>query len=228
MSSRIILFLFIIFFSFSCTSIRKIEKHDNLGRVSQVLYLSGNDINRIEELEYYGNSHNPKRIVYMRKNNKNNSYSPYKEEVYRFIDNNLSELSFFVYIGEKRITTGMLRYFYKNNFLTRTEFYSFNEKLKKMLILGLDQYIYNKKQLVKRRLIEYEYNLTTGKSMQVGQYLIVFENKMIKNMKYSIMDKKSKKIIEKRESNSEKVLKTIENIEEYYNKMSRGRQFINK
>jgi hypothetical protein len=226
MSSRIILVLFLVLYSFSCTSIRKIEKHDNLGRVSQVIYLAGNNVDRIEELEYYGNSHNPKRIVYMKK--VENNYHPYKEEVYRFIDNNLSELSFFIYIGEKRITTGMLRYYYNRNFLKRTEFYSFNEKLKKMIILGLDQYIYNKKQLIKRRLIEYEYNLSTGKSMQVGQYLVVFENKIVKSMKYSIMDKKSKKIIEKRESNSEKVLKTIESIEEYYNKMSRGRQFINK
>jgi hypothetical protein len=204
--------------------IRVFEQKDNLDRVSRVFYYEGNIISKSEEIRYYGNSHNPSRIIY--KIRKGNRLVPYKEEEYYFTANNLVKLSFFILKNGKRTNTGMIKYYYKNSKQTRIEYYSLDKLLNKIIIFGLDQYDYSEGNLSTRRIIEYEVNPGTGKPMQIGHFYLRYKNGKIDSMKLSILDRKSKKIIEKIITNSELVDDKIDDIEKYYIRRSRGKDFL--
>lgn len=210
----------------SCTGLYEMQKRDAFDRVTQIAYYDGNDIVRSEEITYYGNSHNPSRIVYKKRNK--GVLIPYKEEQYQFKKNNLKKLSFYIYEKINRIKTGEIKYFYKRDRPKRIEYYSLNESRMELHIFGLDQYKYKKKELKKRRIIQYELNPKTGKAMQVAQYVVYYKSGAIIEMKSWVMDKKSKKVIEKKETNSEKVYHKLERLEKRYIKLSRGRKFLER
>jgi hypothetical protein len=219
-----ILFSLLVFFNCSSMKIRVFEKKDNLDRVSRVFYYKENIISKSEEIKYYGNSHNPSRIIY--KIRSGNRLVPYKEEEYYFVANNLVKLSFFIYKNEKRLNTGMIKYYYKNNMQVRIEYYSLDKSLNKIIIFGLDQYEYSEGKLSTRRIIEYEVNPGTGKPMQIGHFYLKYKSGKIESMKLSILDRKSKKIIEKLINDSELVYDKIDDIEKYYIRRSRGKDFF--
>ncbi len=210
----------------NCTGLKEIHKKDNLGRVISVLYFDGNELDRMEEITYYGNSHNPSKIVYKKKVGMD--YIPLKEEVYKFNDNNLVRLSFYIYKNFSKIKTGMIKYYYAKNKPSRIEYYSYIKSMKKMFIFGLDQYKYRRGKIYNRRIIEYEFNPENKKPMQIGHYVIYYNKGKIISMKLSIMDKKSKKIIEKKVKNIDLVNGKVEDIEEYFIRKSRGKEFLQK
>ncbi len=220
----VILLTLFLYLGCSGLDIKVFEKKDNLDRVSRVFYYEGNILSKSEEITYYGNSHNPSRILY--KIRSGNSFVPYKEEEYYFVENNLVKLSFFIYKNGKRINTGMIKYFYENNKQTRIEYYSHDESLRKIIIFGLDQYEYRNGKLSTRRIIEYEVNPGTGRPMQIGHFYLKYTNGKIDSMKLSILDKKSKKIIEKIINDTELVYDKIDDIEKYYIRRSRGKDFL--
>ncbi len=219
-----ILFSLFVFVNCSGMKIRVFEKKDNLDRVSSVFYYKGNLISKSEEIKYYGNSHNPSRIIY--KIRSGNRLVPYKEEEYSFEANNLVKLSFFIFKNEKRLNTGMIKYYYTNNKQIRIEYYEREKSLNKIIIFGLDQYEYSDGKLNTRRIIEYEVNPGTGKPMQIGHFYLRYRNGKIDSMKLSILDRKSKKIIEKIINDSELVHDKIDDIEKYYIRRSRGKDFL--
>ncbi|MCP4130294.1 MAG: hypothetical protein GY754_04875 [bacterium] len=218
-----------VFAVLSCTGFREIERKDNLGRVTAIMYYNGNSLERVEEIEYYGNSHNPSAIIY--KKEEGRKLSQYKSERYIFKGNNLVELSFFIYRNNGKIKTGMIKYYYyPNNNFKRIEYFSSSDLLTesedKMFIFGLDQYTYKSRQLISRRIIEYEFNPQTKKSMQIGQYVVYYNNGSIASMKSWILDRKSKKVVEKNEKNILFVSTKIKHIEEFYITRSRGKDFL--
>lgn len=222
----LILFSLLVIFNCSSMKIRVFEKKDNLDRVSRVFYYEGNIISKSEEIKYYGNSHNPSRIIY--KIRSGNRLIPYKEEEYYFTANNLVKLSFFVIKNGKRLNTGMIKYYYKNNKQIRVEYYEREKSLNKIIIFGLDQYEYSDGRLNGRRIIEYEVNPGTGKPMQIGHFYIRYKSGKMASMKLSILDRKSKKIIEKIINDSVLVHDKIDDIEKYYIRRSRGKDFLKK
>ncbi len=189
-------------------------------------FYNGNTLNRIEEMKYYGNSHNPSQVIY--KKRAGMDMVPYKEEQFEFQNNNLSKLSFFIFRDSKKINTGMIKYLYSDNKHNIIEYHSLNEGLNKMFIFGLDQYIYRDDTLITRRLIEYDINPENNQPMQIGHFVISYRDEKIESMKLTIMDKDTKKIIEKYVKESDLVLKKIEDIEDYYIQRSKGKEFIKK
>ena len=212
---------------FSCSGYTEIVKKDNLGRVIKVAYYNGRTLKHFEETEYYGNSLNPKIVVYYK--SAGLGIVAYKEEEYQFDEkNNLASLTFMVYEGpNKKKKSGMIKYFYKNKYHSRIEYKSYSNSLNEFFMFGLDQYNYKTKLLDFRRIIEFEYNTTTGKTMQIGQYVINYDKSgKILSLKSWIMDKELKKIIQKEESNQKLIHKKIGIIEKLFNKSARGEEFL--
>jgi len=204
---------------------REIYKKDNFGRVKRVEYFDDTMLVSTEEMSYLGNSHNPIRIIY--KKREKGHLVRVKEEVYKFKNNQLKSLILYLYIKKKRYIKGKILYFFSNNLLKRIEYYKYNERLKKLFIFGLDQYEYKNRKLTGRRIIEYKINSKNNKSMQIAQYVATYENKKIKNLKIWILDKKSKKIVEKVIKNSILASVKILKIEKFYILTSRGKNLKN-
>jgi len=211
----------VILFAISCSGAREVQKRDNLGRVSAVSYYDGNALIRTEEFSYYGNSHNPWAIIYKKKNGL--ELKPYREEEYVFSNNNLERISFYVYRRGEKEKAGMIRYFYKSERTDRIEYYTYRKELQEFVIFGLEQHFYNGNEMTSRRIIEFEFNGQTQKSMQIGQYVVYYEKGSISWMHSWIMNKKSKKIVEKKEFNSDLISNKVAFIEDFYMQRSRGK-----
>lgn len=208
----------------SCAGSREVQRRDNLGRVVRISYYEGSSIQRMEDISYYGTSHNPKKIFYMKKVGLN--LVPVREESYIFKGKKLSKLSFYSYKDKKKIKVGIIKYYYAGNHPFRIEYYSYLRNYKKYFIFGLDQYSYRGRILHQRRIIEYELNRKTDKSMQIGQYVVHYKKGKIHYMQSWIMDKKSKKIVEKTEKNAELIDNKIAFIEQFYNNRARNSKYI--
>ncbi len=214
----------LIVFCISCAGSREVQRRDNLGRVVRTSYYEGNSIQRMEDISYSGTSHNPRKIFYMKKRGLN--LVPAREEIYTFNGNNLTKLSFYIFENKNRFKAGMIKYYYTDSKPFRIEYYSFLHDIKKYFIFGLDQYTYSSRKLNQRRIIEFEFNRKTAKSMQIGQYVVNYNNGKIASMQSWIMDKKSKKIVEKTENNTEFIDNKIAFIEQFYNNRARSSKYL--
>ena len=215
-----------LFLSFSCSSPRGVKKKDKLGRVTRVSYFEGSTVDRIEKIKYYGNSHNPLRKVFYRESGE--GLKKVKEINYLFAGNSLARITFSVYMNDRKEDTGMIKYFYMRDKFRRIEYYSYNRDKKKMNIFGLDQYTYVNNVTHSRRIIEYEYNTETDRSMQIKQFVVYYQDGKPLKMKSWIMDKKSKKIIEKNCDDAKSVARSTAGINKEYENRARAEEFLQK
>ncbi|MFC1671285.1 hypothetical protein ACFL20_12910, partial [Spirochaetota bacterium] len=211
----------------NCSGSTEIVRKDNLGRVTKVAYYNGRTLRHLEETQYFGNSHNPKIVVY--KKSLGMGLIPYKVEEYQFVNNNLASLSFYIYKDNKRNKTGVIKYYYTRNNPSKIEYYSYSKFLNKLFMFGLIQYNYKEGRLSFRRIIEFELNRKSKKSMQIGQYIIFYKKKnKVKSLKSWIMDKVSNKIIKNEEENVKLINAKIGIIEKLFSKSARGMEFIHE
>ena len=207
-----------------CSGSRNVKKKDPLGRITSSLSYRGASVDYSEEFEYYGNSHNPRRIIYRKKTSR--GLEPFREEVYTFKPDGLSKILFYVYVNNKKKHTGEILFYYNGKKIQRKEYYALPVSGKQIALFGLDQYTYKDGVRTERRIIEYEYMPALGKSMQIGQYVVFYRKGCVSYMKLWIMDKKSKKIIEQMEKDTQFVDMKIRNIEKFYLNRTKGEQFI--
>jgi len=211
MKSKIILLLFgaIIL---SCSGLRQFEKRDNDGRVKKLENYYGNFLKSEENYSYSGDSKNPSKIVY--KARRNGKLVPVKEERYIFRGSHLLKLSFYKYTSDGKKLSGQILYSYRNDLLSRIEYYKKDNRTRRLHIIVQDRYQYKKRNLLKRRFIEYTLNPATRQPMQVGQYVIRYRAKKPVSMKTWVM--KDNKLISTTISDSARISKKISLLEKYY------------
>jgi hypothetical protein len=214
-----------VFFLASCTGMREIERKDIFGRVSAIAVYNGSKIEKISEIAYSDNSFNPASIIY--KKDIKGLLIPYKEEEYIYQYNNLKSIVFYIYNNNKRIKTGWIDYNYNNNNLKNIGYYILDEKIGILFMFAFDSYEYDDNyKLTSRRYIEYDYQPEKKEITQTAQYVFFYNNGNAVEMRTWILEKKSNKIIEKKEKNLELVNNTVRNIEETCNIKVRGKDFI--
>jgi hypothetical protein len=223
--SNIKYILFAVLFSISCTGMREVERKDIFGRVSAIVVYDGAKIEKISEIAYSDNSFNPASIIY--KKDSKGLLIPYKEEEYIYQYNNLKAIYFYIYINNIKTKTGWIDYNYNSNDLRDIGYYILDEKTGILYMFAFDSYEYNENyKLTSRRFIEYEFQSEKNETTQTAQYVFIYDNGNVVEMKTWILDKKSNKIIEKKEKNLELVNIKIRSIEETCNLKVRGRDLI--
>jgi hypothetical protein len=203
---------------------REIERKDIFGRVSSIAVYNGAKVEKINEITYSDNSFNPANILY--KKDINNALVPIRQEEYIYQYKNLKTVIYYVYNNKKKIKTGWIDYTYNSNNLKNISYYVIDDKTSIPFMFAFDSYDYDENyKLTSRRFIEYDLQSDKNETTQTAQYVFIYENGDITEMKTWILDKKSKKIIEKKEINRELVNMVIRNIEESCNTKVRGRDF---
>jgi len=220
---KIYIFFAVIFLA-SCSGMREIERKDILGRVSAIVVYDGAKIEKINEITYNENSFNPASIIY--KKDQKGQLVPFKEENYIYQYNNLKSISFYIYSNNKKIRTGLINYNYHNNNLKNVAYYTLDEKTGVFYMFAFDSYEYDENyKLTSRRLIEYDFQAETKENTQIAQYVFTYDKEKITEMKTSILDKSSNKVIEKKEKNPDIIENTFKNIVETCNLKVRNRDF---
>ena len=213
-----------VFFA-ACTGMREIERKDIFGRVSAIVVYNGSKIEKISEIVYSDNSFNPSSVIY--KKDTKGLLVPYKEEEYNYQNNNLKATVFYIYSSNKKVKTGWIDYNYDNNNIKDIGYYILDEKTGMLYMFAFDSYEYDdNNKLSSRRYIEYDFQPEKKETTQTAQYVFLYENGNVLELKTWILDKKSNKIIEKKELDLDSVNNTIRNIEETCNIKVRGRDLI--
>ncbi len=221
---KIYIICMVLFFA-ACTGMREIERKDIFGRVSAIVVYNGSKVEKISEIVYSDNSFNPTSVIY-KKDNKG-QLVPYKEEEYNYQDNNLKATVFYIYKNNKKLKTGWIDYNYNENNLKDIGYYILDEKTGILYMFAFDSYEYDENnKLTSRRYIEYDFQPEKKETTQTAQYVFLYENGNVVELKTWILEKKSNKIIEKKETDLDFVNNTIKNIEETCNIKVRGKDLI--
>lgn len=215
------LIVFLVLSTFSCAGAKIMERRDNLGRTVRISYYERGDLEHVEEIKYVDNSFNPRKVEYRYYNG--SRWVVRKEEKYYYRDNNLFRLAFFVHKKDEIEQTGSIVYRYSGTRPLRIEYYKNGPGGD--YLMALDQYTYEGRSLDQRRLIEYEINPETGRRMQVGQYVIQYEKGEPQVIRSWVLDKKTKKIIEKKEERKQEVKEIIQRLEERFLHTCKGPEF---
>ena len=205
----------------SCSGRRVIEDRDNHNRAIKLTYYDGGSVDRVEEIAYKGNSSNPSEVIY--KKYRRSKLIPYKLEKYRFFNNDPVIITTYALIGNRRIRTGQIRYYYyANNEPKRKEFYTYIKAMKKMFIFGVYQYKYKNEALKTLHINKYEFNPLFSKSMQVEQHMVFYTIGNISHMKSYVMEKKSRKLVEINERDPQLISDIINSIEKKFESRSKS------
>lgn len=207
-----VILLFIISVLTGCKGQSVKEERDNFGRVVRRVIYKNKRIECQEEIKYLNNTDKPLIKVY--KKITEGEPVPWWMEVYSYDGDKISQIKFFINIESKRTLSGKIDYQYENEKLKMIEYYSLigdeNQALNRH---GFDLYYYSSDNLVNRRIIEYEYNPQTGDSMQISQYVVEYRDNTIQSMETKMLDRDSREMITKNETNIDIINEMINNIE---------------
>lgn len=219
--------LIVIFALFiGCSGLSITEEKDSLGRINKRLVYVDGKLNTVEEIQYDKRSTRP--VVKIFKKEKAGEFYAIREENYSYQNKVLSSITYYIYIEKRKVLSGKINYFYTgDNQPKRTEYYAITDlRRKKVFRSGIEVYTYADADPEKRRIIEYEYNKNTNRTMQLSQYVVLYENDKIVSMQTWILDKNSKNIIRNEENNLNIILEMIKNIEKSLVERTKGIKFI--
>ncbi len=224
---KVIISLFVLAAVFSCSGLSVKEKSDDLGRiVRKTTYIDGN-VDSQEEIRYKDDTEKP--VLKVHKKLRGDKVVPEWFELFTYENDQIDQIKIFIIANNKQILSGKIVYKYHIGKLKKIEYYSIpgikNLKLNRH---GLDLYNYRDGSLSQRRIIEYEYNPTTGKSMQISQYVVHFRDNSIQSMETWMLEKKSRKILKNKEININIILEMISNIEKSQRERCKGTRLIEK
>jgi hypothetical protein len=210
----------------SCSAFRHIEKKDSIGRVVKTATYDGSKMKSFEEIQYVGNTYNPSEITYFKL--VDSGLVPYKYEIYSYGGNNINSISVFTEKKKIRTLTSRIKFVYTAAGTVQNVEYHAKSGVSDLYLLGLDSMQYSDREITFRRIIEYQVNETTGKSMQKAQYQITYESQIPVSMKSAVIDSKSENLIENTDDDPEVINNKIESIERYFIQRTLNRDFIRK
>lgn len=216
MKLPVVLSLAVLFSLFAgCNSIQVVEQKDSLGRLKRVASYQHSNLINERTIFYDQNSFNPVIIRYRKK--QGGFVRIYRQENFTYEKNNLVKQSFFAYSKGKMVLTGFMTYDYVSQGPSRISYFRLESSSGTYYLRCLDQYNYKNDRVASRRLIEYESLSETGKTMQVGQYVIRYDEKgHPRQFRSYTLDKKTKKIIEKKVTGRDDVMKLVEKLEKRF------------
>ncbi len=228
MNRYILKFLVIVLFFVSASSIQAAsaekKQYDESGRLIQVTYNNSSNGKCAKKLYYEGDCKKPAKIVYKDLSGMESKRS--KEVRYKYSGDLVSSIHFYTYKDDRRIHEGQIEYSYEDGRISQAKYYKRLKPSKKIFMFALQHYAYSGKALKNRRFIQFEINPETLNTMQSGQHVIYYKENHIESMRSSIMDSKSKKIIEKREKDISIINSRIKEIEKSCLTKASGNGFI--
>lgn len=217
----------LLLFLSACSGLTVIEEKDNVNRVVRRATYEDNNISMVEEIVYHESTTRPLQKTYKRL--VGNELITFRQEIFKYNRNILRSINYYSYQNTKKILTGKIKYMTKRAVPQKVVYFTLSGiKAGKLFQSGIDLYNYKNNILSTRRIIEYDFNKRTKRTVQISQYVISFENKKIVSIQSSILDKKLNKIITKEEKDSKMISEIVRNINKSLLERAKGVNLLRK
>jgi hypothetical protein len=202
--------IFALFFTVSCKGLQVINRKDSLGRIYEVNSFKNSDLFHQKMVYYVDDSSRISHIIYSRK--KNGIMWKYREEFFTYTNGLLIRHSFYTVVKHRKVPTGYMFYSYSKNKISRITYHRYNSTSKTYYLRALDRYCY-KKNSFNRHLIEFQKVPNESRVIQVAQFKAFYNEKGPFQLISWKLDKKTKKIVEKKTTSAEEVTNLVNMLE---------------